>query len=119
MGSSTSRLAEDTELRLYVQLPSAEQVARLRQRMDRVGLLGRRVWIEQGELSRIHLADNIADVLVALNEATAIAPDQALRVLRPGGKTPLGHLELTKAFPAGIDDWCNPYHGPDNNLNVA
>lgn len=113
--SLTSRLAGDTELQLYVQLTSAEQVARLRQHMDRAGFLGRRVWIEQGKPASIHLADNVADVLVALNEARVIKRDEALRVLRPGGRAILGRREVTKAFPAGIDDWSHPYHGPDNN----
>ena len=114
-GSLTSRLAGDTELHLYVQLECPEQVAQLRQRLDTAGLLGRRVWVEQGELSHVHLADNLADVLIAVNNAIGISHDEALRVLRPQGKALLGNQELLKPFPPGIDDWSHPYHGPDNN----
>jgi SAM-dependent methyltransferase len=114
-GNLTSRLAGNTELSVYAQLRSPKQVTRLRQRMDTAGLLGRRVWIERGDLSRIHLADNVADVLVAVNNATGITRAEALRVLRPKGKALLGDQELGKPFPTGIDDWSHPYHGPDNN----
>ncbi|MHC4508095.1 MAG: outer membrane protein assembly factor BamB family protein, partial [Planctomycetota bacterium] len=114
-GSLTSRLAGDTQLHLYVQLGSAERVAKMRRQMDAAGLLGRRVWVEQGEVSRVHLANNLADVLVAVNDATAISRDEALRVVRPQGKALLGDRELVKPFPPGLDDWSHPYHGPDNN----
>ena len=114
-GEVTSRLAGDTELQLYVQLEHAEQVAQLRRRMDAAGLLGRRVWVEQGDLSRVHLADDLADALIAVNGATEIARAEALRVVRPQGKALVGDQVWTKPFPPGIDDWSHPYHGPDNN----
>ncbi|MCH8193039.1 MAG: PQQ-binding-like beta-propeller repeat protein [Planctomycetes bacterium] len=114
-GEVTSRLAGDTELQLYVQLEHAEQVAQLRRRMDAAGLLGRRVWVEQGGLSRVHLADDLADALIAVNGATEIARAEALRVVRPQGKALVGDQVWTKPFPPGIDDWSHPYHGPDNN----
>ena len=114
-GSLTSRLAGDTELLLYVQLKCPERVEQLRQRMDSAGFLGRRVWIGRGDLSRIHLADNLADVLIAVNDPAGISRDESLRVLRPEGKALLGNEELVKPFPPGIDDWSHPYHGPDNN----
>jgi hypothetical protein len=57
----------------------------------------------------------VADVLVAVNNATGITRAEALRVLRPKGKALLGDQELGKPFPTGIDDWSHPYHGPDNN----
>lgn len=114
-GSLTFRLAGDTELHIYVQLEHPEQVAQLRQRMDTAGLLGKRVWIEQGDLSRVHLANNLVDVLIAFNDAANVSRDEVLRVLRPQGKALLGNQELVKPFPPGIDDWSHPYHGPDNN----
>ncbi|MHC4121801.1 MAG: hypothetical protein ACYSWO_30380 [Planctomycetota bacterium] len=58
-GGLASRLAGDTELLLYVQLRSPQDVLSLRRRMDAAGLLGRRVWVERGDLSRVHLADNL------------------------------------------------------------
>lgn len=114
-GSIVSRAAGDTEHLIYVQLESPEQVARLRRRMDAAGLLGRRVWVEQGDLSHLHLADNLADALVAVNDATSISRDEVLRVLRPGGKALVGDHDLVKPSPPGVDDWSHPYHGPDNN----
>jgi outer membrane protein assembly factor BamB len=114
-GNLTSRLAGDTDLQLYIQLSCPEHVERLRQRMDAAGFLGRRVWIEQGDLAQVHLADNLADVLVAVNDAISISRDEVLRVLRPQGQAILGNQELVKPIPSGYDDWSHPYHGPDNN----
>jgi len=51
---------------------STKAVSLALDKYNRAGFLGRRVWVEQGKPSRIHLADNVADVVVALNEADAI-----------------------------------------------
>jgi outer membrane protein assembly factor BamB len=114
-GNLVSRLAGDTDLSIYVQLAQADQVTQVRQRMDDAGLLGRRVWVDQGDLSRLHLADNLADRLIAVAPSEALSRAEVLRVLRPRGKALLAAQELVKPFPAGIDDWSHPYHGPDNN----
>ena len=41
--------------------------------------------------------------------------EELLRVLHPEGKAIVGGQEIVKPFPAGIDAWSHPYHGPDNN----
>lgn len=108
-------LARSTDLLIYVQLPDAGDVEKSRRAADEAGLYGTRIYVEEGSYQKLHLADNIADVLVAAGEATAMPETEALRVLRPGGKAFLGDRELVKPFPEGIDDWSHPYHGPDNN----
>ena len=108
-------LARSTDLLIYVQLPDAGDVEKSRRAADEAGLYGTRIYVEEGSYEKLHLADNIADVLVAAGEATAMPETEALRVLRPGGKAFLGDRELVKPFPEGIDDWSHPYHGPDNN----
>ena len=108
-------LARKSELLIYVQLPQAKDVETARRAADTAGFYGRRIYIEKGAPTRIHLADNLADALVAVGRTTGISEAEVLRVLRPGGKAILGKKELLKPFPKGVDDWSHPYHAPDNN----
>ncbi|MHC4737558.1 MAG: outer membrane protein assembly factor BamB family protein [Planctomycetota bacterium] len=108
-------LASKTELLIYVQLQRAEDVELSRRAVDGTGLYGTRIYVEQGSLEKIHLADNIADVLIGVGDASAISEAEALRVLRPQAKALLGNKKLVKAFAEGADDWSHPYHSPDNN----
>ena len=111
-------LAGRREWTIYCQLPSDAQVALARQRVDRAGLLGTRIYVEKGPWSRIHLADNLADAVIVTPQAAAapgIERKELLRVVNPLGSVLLGDEQLTKPFPAGSDDWSHPYHGPDNN----
>ena len=109
-------LAKQTELLIYIQLPAGADVEKARQIVDKAGFYGTRIFIDKGDLTNLHLADNLADAVVAVGSAAAeIAQDEALRVLRPQGRALLGRRVLTKPFPQGIDDWSHPYHGPDNN----
>ena len=75
----------------------------------------KRIYVEKGELDRVHLADNLADALIAVGDAKQLAKSEALRVLRPQGKAFVGDEVWEKPFPEGVDDWSHPYHGPDNN----
>jgi outer membrane protein assembly factor BamB len=116
------KLARSTELLIYVQLPRAEDVETARRAADEAEFYGTRIFValgapygEKGALTKLHLADNIADALVVTGSATRISEAEALRVLRPQGKAILGRKVLVKPFPEGVDDWSHPYHGPDNN----
>jgi outer membrane protein assembly factor BamB len=109
------QLAKDTELLIYVQLPQAQDVQTARKLVDEAKLYGTRVFVESGALAELHLTDNLADALIAVGEGTDVPEAEALRVVRPGGKALLGQKVLVKPFPAGVDDWSHPYHGPDNN----
>jgi outer membrane protein assembly factor BamB len=103
------------ELLIYVQLPDAGAVQRVRQVADEAGFYGTRIFIEKGALAHLHLADNIADVLIAVGQSPDVPQAEVLRVLQPGGKAFLAKKVLTKPFPQGKDEWTHPYHGPDNN----
>ncbi|HUS73188.1 MAG TPA: PQQ-binding-like beta-propeller repeat protein, partial [Sedimentisphaerales bacterium] len=105
-----------------VQLPRAEDVESARRAADKAGFYGTRIFValgapygEQGEVTKLHLADNIADAVVVVRGPIGISDTEVLRVLRPQGKALLGGKVLTKPFPKGVDDWSHPYHGPDNN----
>ena len=109
------KLAKETELLVYAQMADAGAAERARRKVDAAGLYGTRVLVESGPMAKLHLADNIADALVAVGEARALPETEALRVLHPQATAWLGGRKLVKPFPAGVDDWSHPYHGPDNN----
>ncbi len=114
-GELAMELAARSKLLVYVQMPSADHVDRARRAAEAAGVGARRLSIEQGELSRLHLADSVADAVVVVGDAKRISETEALRVLRPGGKAIIGQRELIKPMPDGVDDWSHAYHGPDNN----
>ncbi|HYW80595.1 MAG TPA: PQQ-binding-like beta-propeller repeat protein, partial [Thermoguttaceae bacterium] len=114
--SSVVELAQASELSIYVQSPDAREVARVRAVAEAAGLLGTRVFVDQGDFDAIHLADNLADaVVVSAAAMDAADQDEILRVLHPAAKALLGERILEKSFPQGIDRWDHPYHRPDNN----
>jgi outer membrane protein assembly factor BamB len=109
------KLARNSELLIYVQLARAEDVETARRAADEAGFYGTRIFVEKGALTKLHLADNIADSLIAIGKAARFSEAEVMRVLRPQGKARLGRKVLVKPFPEGVDDWSHPYHGPDNN----
>ena len=111
-------VAERSELIVYVQLTDGGEVDRARRAFDRAGLLGTRVYVERGDWFPLHMADNLADAVIADNGLPApMGPflDELLRVVRPLGKVAFPGETLTKPFPEKADDWTHAYHGPDNN----
>lgn len=101
---------------IYFQSSDAEEVRAVREEADRRGLLGTRVVAEQGALSSIHLAHNLADeVQVAPAVLDQVVREEVFRVLRPEGIAILGDSRVTKPRPEGVDSWSHVYHGPDNN----
>ena len=105
---------QQTGVLLYLQSADEAVVAAAREAAEAAGLLGTRIFVEQGEPSSIHLADNLADAIGVT--ADVDVPDaEVLRVLRPQGKATVRKRQLTKPLPEGIDDWSHVYHGPDNN----
>ena len=67
------QLARQSELLIYLQLPRAEGVQAAREIADVAGLCGNRMFIEKGSLARLHLADNLADALIAIGQAASIS----------------------------------------------
>ena len=108
-------LARSTDLLLYVQLARAKDAEAARRAADEAGFYGTRIFVEAGELTNLHLADNLADAVAVTGRAKRIPRAEVLRVLRPQGKALLGRRVLIKPFAQGVDDWSHPYHGADNN----
>ncbi len=69
-----------------------------------------------GDLSSIHLANNVADtVQVAAELKEDVSRQEVLRVLRPEGTATLGS-EAYRETQGGLRGrWSHVYHGPDNN----
>ena len=109
------KLVRRTELVVYVQLTQRDAAEHARRIVDAAGFYGTRIYVDHGPLAHIHLADNVADALLALGEAEAMPETEALRVIHPGAKAWLGARVVRKPEPNGIDHWTHPYHGPDNN----
>ena len=109
------RLARaDDRLTVFVQVAGAEAADAARRAGGEAGLAGTRLVVSEGPLDRIHLADNVADVVVAA-PADAVPRGELLRVLRPAGTAVVGGERVRKPYPEGADDWPHVYHGPDNN----
>ncbi|MBN1417426.1 MAG: PQQ-binding-like beta-propeller repeat protein, partial [Planctomycetes bacterium] len=82
-------------LRLLVQEPDARAGAAAREALDGMGALGTRAVVETAALDRLLLADDTADVVIAVSPGDGRAPKdlsvrEILRVLRPGGKAIIG-----------------------------
>ncbi len=114
-GQTAIELAHRTDLLIYMQSPKAKSVAQARDAVEKAGLYGRRIFIEQGPLDQLYLADNLADAVIILGDANRVSKSEVIRILCPGGKAAYGDKELIKTLPEGVDDWSHPYHGPDNN----
>lgn len=109
-------LAKGSELTLYVQSDDSEQVGRLRKAALKSGLLGTRIFAEEGSGRALHLGNNVADAIIVNPTAEkTVVEAELLRALRPQGVAYVGSEQIIKPVPAGIDEWTHPYHGPDNN----
>ena len=118
MGETARELARSSKLTLFVQSPDAADVAAVRKALAADGLLGTRIFVEQGDYSRIHLADNLADAIVVRISplrGKGVPQKELLRVVQPRGKVISGGTVTVKPVPAGEGEWSHPYHGPDNN----
>ncbi len=101
---------------VYFQSPSREETAAVREAAEAAKLLGRRVFVDEGDYSRIHLAGNLAGSITVSASAAGNIPDrELLRVLHPGGAAVALGRRLVKPFPEGTDSWSHFFHGPDNN----
>ncbi len=109
-GNLAPELAKQSTWTFFVQQPKID-ADKLRKTLDAAGLLGQRVYVQEGVAS-LYLADDLADAVFVSDGALE---KEALRVLRPEGKAFIGAKTLTKPFRAGTDDWKHPYRAPDNN----
>ena len=108
-------LCKSNELTVFFQTSNAVLADAVRVAADEAGLLGRRLFVQTGTTTTIHLGDNIADRILVFDGALPEA--ETLRALRPRGVAFIHGRTIVKPVPDGVDDWSHPYHGPDNNPN--
>jgi outer membrane protein assembly factor BamB len=114
--SFVTDIAGKSELTVYFQSADVAETKAVQAAADQAGLLGRRVFVDTGDLQSIHLSHNVADaVFVAESVADKTSDAEILRVMNPNAVAVVGERQLTKPVPEGMDDWSHPYHGPDNN----
>ncbi|MSQ95657.1 MAG: hypothetical protein EXR98_14005 [Gemmataceae bacterium] len=111
-GLAALPLAKSSDWTFFVQMPKAK-ADDLRKELDQGGLLGNRVYVQDGVKS-LYLADDLADAVIVSSDVN-IPESEVLRVLRPEGKGVVGNKKLTKPFAKGTDEWSHPYRAPDNN----
>jgi len=109
------KLAAQSDLTVYIQEAETEAWETACRSADEAGLYGTRIFMGQGVLAKLHLANNIVDAVVVLSSDVPATEAELLRVLRPGGALLLPEGTSRKPVPGGLDDWSHPYHGPDNN----
>ncbi len=111
-----TELAANSEFLIYFQSPNLTEVMSVRQAADAAGLLGERIFVEQGDWKTVHLASNLVDAVIVGDSAKdAVSEKELLRILRPKAKALVAGQEIVKPVPAGFDYWNHPYHRPDNN----
>ena len=100
----------------YFQSPDPDELATMRRVADERGLLGSRIFVEEGDWESIHLADNLAGmVYVSTSAKNSVNEKELLRVVHSGGTILIGGKEIVKPSATDTDSWSHPYHGPDNN----
>ncbi len=104
------------DLIVYFQSPVLNEVVAIRKSADKHGLLGTRVFVEEGDLKSIHLAGNLAGTaFVSASAKNSVSKKELLRVVYPGGTIVIDGEEIVKPRVNNTDSWSHPYHGPDNN----
>lgn len=119
-GELTMALAEQSEMLILAMDEDGKHVARLQEQAAKAGLLGRRLYVEQGSIDSIPFADHYVDLLALPHLKQAdLAPAQKaeiLRVLTPiHGTAVLADGKIVKPELGGSDWWFHKRHDPGNN----
>ncbi len=122
-GQLVMQIAHDSNLLVHALSVKSEEVADTQQAADKAGLLGRSVYIEQGDLAHNPLADWCADVLFITDasdkELSKIPQQQVCRVLAPyRGVAIVGRA---KQMGGGLsrfklDNWLKGMNVPDGKI---
>ncbi len=112
---SIIEIVKKTNLTVYFQSDSEQDIIDLCKVAEEKKLLGTRLFINRSKSNRINLTDNLADILFVSENNKSISKEESLRVINPNGTVFINDEKLVKDFPKGIDDWTHPYNKPDNN----
>ncbi|MCP4454356.1 MAG: PQQ-like beta-propeller repeat protein [Planctomycetes bacterium] len=106
----------ERDLTVFFQSPDTKETAGMRKAAEQRGLLGTRIFVEEGDWQSVHLASNLAGLVLVAPQATDhVSQKELLRVVHPGGTIITDVKEVTKPRTRGVDSWSHPHHGPDNN----
>ena len=106
-------LALNSKLTFYFQSEKEEEVLAVRKLADAAGLLGSRIFVDNGSTKEIHITENLADIVIANKE---YEKSEVLRILNPAGKGFIAGTKIVKPKPEGYSAWDHPRHKGDNNL---
>jgi len=89
-------------------------IARARESILERGAYGR---VSVGEFDGKHLpyADELVNFIATRGVRFAVAEEEMLRVLVPGGRALIGERKVVKPLDSRLDDWTHFLHGPGNN----
>ncbi len=119
-GQAALKLARETEMLVLAMDDNLANVRAAKEKAADAGLLGRRLYVEQGSPEAIPFADNYVDLLVMPDvdelDLTNEVRAEIMRVLTPiRGRAVLADTTIQKPELPGSDWWTHKLHGPDNN----
>ena len=119
-GDLALELTRQSDFLVLAMDADAENVAVAKAKAADAGLLGRRLYVEQGSTGAIPFADNYVDLLVLSDVPEKdLSPElraEILRVLTPiRGRAVLADTTIQKPEMHGSDWWTHKLHGPNNN----
>ena len=115
--AAIAEVVEQTPWTVFCRGSASPGLGRIRDWAQQQGILGRRVYVADGERALLWLAGDMADAVWVAPGVTAPPPEQEmLRVLRPGGVGIVSGRVVVKPASADVDQWRHPYHAPDNNV---
>lgn len=80
----------ERDLIIFFQSPNPDDIATMRRVAQERGFLGTRIFVEEGDFKSIHLAGNLAGlVLVSASAQSSVSEEELLRVAYPGGLSSL------------------------------
>jgi len=111
-----SGFVQERDLTVYFQSPHPDETTLLRNAAEAEELLGTEIFVEDADWQSIHLADNLAGLVLVSEGAKGKVPVRELqRVAYPGATIVVDTHMITKPRPTDTDSWSHPHHGPDNN----
>lgn len=112
----TIELARSGRFLVRVLDADAGRVELARQRLEAAGVYGLASADRLRAADRLPLTENLVNLLL-LGRLSDLPPAEITRVLCPGGVavSTAGQVLVRKAWPAQMDVWSHPRHGPDAN----
>ncbi|MFP4380300.1 MAG: PQQ-binding-like beta-propeller repeat protein [Candidatus Sumerlaeia bacterium] len=113
-------LAQKSEFLILALDPDETKIAAAKRKASEAGVLGRSLYVEQGQLRSLPFADNYVDLLALPNKTQAELSEaeaaEIMRVLTPvHGRAFLKDHVIEKPEQPGSDWWPHKLHGPNNN----